>query len=246
MIKKDQAVCIRTVDYSETSQIVTLFTKDTGKLTAIAKGSKRTKSAFDGPIEILSRGKIVYVGSNKEAMATLTEFQQQLPFRFPSRNLYTLNCSLLAAELLNNLTDDYDPHPLLFEAFIQFLEHLDESEDTLALLILFEFSLLKEIGLIPVFDHCPNCKTRYERRATSGSYYFSSEVNGLICRDCEGSFPDKITVSQSAANALFDLKSLIKADEKTLNEVEKLLIYHFTNITHKKPKMAKYVLQDNS
>jgi DNA repair protein RecO (recombination protein O) len=242
MLKKDHAVCIRTVDYSETSQIVTLFTKEAGKITAIAKGSKRTKSAFDGPIEILSRGEIVYTDSNKEALATLTEFQQQLPFQFPSRDLYTLNCSLLAAELLNNLTDDYDPHPLLFDIFMQFLENLDESRDTLALIILFEFSLLKEIGLQPIFDHCPNCKTKNTQ--SGGSYYFSSEVNGLICRDCEGSFPDKITVSRSVANALFDIKSLINADEKTLNETEKLLVYHFTNITGKKPKMAKYVLSN--
>ena len=52
MLTKDTAICIRTVDYSETSQIVTFFTRAKGKLTAIAKGSKRPKSAFDGTVEI--------------------------------------------------------------------------------------------------------------------------------------------------------------------------------------------------
>ncbi|MFQ6036643.1 MAG: DNA repair protein RecO, partial [Sedimentisphaerales bacterium] len=56
MLIKDTAICIRAVDYSETSQIVTFFTRATGKIRAIAKGSKRPKSAFDGPIEILSFG----------------------------------------------------------------------------------------------------------------------------------------------------------------------------------------------
>ncbi|MHC4433863.1 MAG: DNA repair protein RecO, partial [Planctomycetota bacterium] len=48
MLTKDMAICIRAVDYSETSQIVTLFARDTGKIGAIAKGSKRPKSKFDG------------------------------------------------------------------------------------------------------------------------------------------------------------------------------------------------------
>ena len=77
MLTKDLAICIRAVDYSETSQIVTFFTRDTGKISAIAKGSKRPKSTFDGPIEILSHGRIVFADSNTEKLATLTEFQQQ-------------------------------------------------------------------------------------------------------------------------------------------------------------------------
>ncbi|MBM4027044.1 MAG: DNA repair protein RecO, partial [Planctomycetes bacterium] len=41
MLTKDQAICLRTVDYSETSQVVTLFARQAGKVRAIAKGSKR-------------------------------------------------------------------------------------------------------------------------------------------------------------------------------------------------------------
>ena len=52
MLNKDTAICIRALDYSESSQIVTFFTRATGKVDAIAKGSKRTGSRFDGPIEI--------------------------------------------------------------------------------------------------------------------------------------------------------------------------------------------------
>jgi len=74
MLVKDTAICIRAVDYSETSQIVTFFTRATGRISAIAKGSKRPKSKFDGPIELFSCGNIVFSDSNKEKLATLTEF----------------------------------------------------------------------------------------------------------------------------------------------------------------------------
>ncbi len=79
MLTKDTAICIRAVDYSETSQIVTFFTRETGKINAIAKGSKGPKSAFDGPIELFASGKIVFV-QKSERLAILTEFKQQSYF----------------------------------------------------------------------------------------------------------------------------------------------------------------------
>jgi len=243
MLKKDLAVCIRAIDYSETSQIITFFARDAGKFTAIAKGSKRPKSAFDGPVELFAQGRIVYSQSHTDKLATLTEFSQQPPFIFATRDLFALHCASLAAELVNSGTDDYDPHPELFEAFIKFLHDLDEKQDTLRLLIIFQLNLLKEIGLMPVLDHCANCKTQYAVRGTHDEFYFSSEANGLICRDCELSFPDKIPVTKAAASALCNKETFSTADGEILKEIEKLLVYHFTNIWDRSPKMAKYVLE---
>jgi len=248
MLTKDAAICIRATDFSETSQILTLFTRKTGKISAIAKGSKRAKSAFDGPVELFSYGKIVFSDSTKEKLATLTEFEQQPGFTDLAGNLFALNCASFAAELVNNLTDEYDPHPELFDSFLEFLQNTNEirdtlhaSRDTLALLILFQLSLLKEVGLRPILNACANCKMHYEPRTMNYELYFSSSANGLICKDCEASFPDRIKLSSSAAACLADLKLIGNANEKTLNEIEKILIYHFTELLGRPPKMAKYV-----
>jgi len=258
VLVKDIAICIRAVDYSETSQIVTFFARAAGKISAIAKGSKRPKSAFDGPIEIFSYGKIVFSDSNKEKLATLTEFAPAPALAFArkrggagftnlSNNLSTLNSCLFSTELLNNLTHDYDPHPALFDDFLQFLENIqsvNNKHQMLALLILFQLSLLKEVGLRPVLNACANCKTKYEHRASSIEHrvYFSSLANGLVCRDCEGAFPDRIRLTETAANCLANLKLTAEAQEKTLNEIETVLIHHFTELLGRKPKMAKYIL----
>lgn len=249
MLTKDLAICIRAVDYSETSQIVTFFTQSTGKISAIAKGSKRPKSAFEGPVEIFSYGSIVFSDSNKEKLATLTEFESvpgEQSFAGLSSDLYVLNCCFFAAELLNNLTHDHDPHPKLFEAFLQFLQNANENDNRLhilAFLILFQLALLKEVGLQPVLDCCVNCKSQYAERTTQNETYFSSSANGIICRDCEASFQDKIRLSQQAANCLANLKLIAQTKEKTLNEIEKVLITHFTNLLGHKPKMAKHILK---
>ena len=256
MLTKDLAICIRAVDYSETSQVVTFFTRDTGKIGAIAKGSKRPKSAFGGPIEILSHGKIVFTDSSREKLATLTEFEPAYGEPAPAgphNALFALNCCLFAAELLNHLTDDYDPHPELFDSFLQFLQDVQKNVDKpqiLALLILFQLGLLKEVGLQPILDHCVNCKTRYERRAEpapsgvegSNELYFSSSANGLVCRDCEPAFPDKIRLSRNAAVCLTSLKQIPDAADKTLKEIEELLVRYLTELLGRPLKMAKHIL----
>ncbi len=266
MLTKDQAICIRTVDYSETSQIVTFFAKASGKIGAIAKGAKRPKSPFDGPIEMLSHGRIVFAASNKDKLATLTEFESAAGTAGPTllrNNLFSLNCCLFAAELVNLLTDEHDPHSNLFDSFLEFLHNAENAGnkcEMLALLILFQLALLKDVGLGPILDHCVNCKTTFacpegDIRLPHGGHpapsgvegptselYFSNSANGLICKNCESAFQDKFKLTKKAAATLTNLKLLANASENTLNEIEKLLTYHFTELTHRRPKMAKYVL----
>jgi DNA repair protein RecO (recombination protein O) len=256
MLTKDTAICIRATDFSETSQILTLFTRAAGKISVIAKGSKRPKSAFDGPVEVFSYGRIVFSDSSREKLATLTEFEQQPGFADLANNLFALNCCLFGAELVNSLTNEYDPHPELFDGFLRFLQDANEKQKTknekqktLSLLILFQLVLLREIGLMPILNACANCKTGHGSqvtsdgsRVTSHEFYFSSSANGLICRDCEASFPDKIKLTKNAANCLANAKLIAETNEKTLNEIEKILVHHFTEILHKPPKMAKYII----
>ena len=245
MLAKDTAICIRTTDYSETSQVVTFFARATGKVDAIAKGSKRPKSSFGGPLEIFSYGQIMFTDSSRERLSTLTEFVQQKDFSSLATNHFGLNCAYLAVELTDKLTTDYDPHPELFDSLVEFLQNLQNSKEDanrLVLLILFQLTLLKEIGLQPVLSHCVNCKTSIEHLASSiePQVYFSSSANGLICPDCEASFPDKIKLSAQAANVLNNFKSLPQSQEKTLREIEKVLLHHFTETIGRPPKMAKY------
>ncbi len=246
MLTTDDAICIRAIDYSETSQIATFFTRNTGKIGAIAKGSKRPKSAFDGPIEIFAHGRLVFSGSNRQGLATLTEFQQQPGSSNLPADLFVLNCCLFAAELVNLLTGDYDAHPGLFDNFLEFLQNADRlrpaadlHRDILALLILFQLDLLRQIGLSPVLNACVNCKTRLT--ANWPRCYFSSAANGLVCRDCEAALPDRTAITPAVANSLCNPEHLARSSGKTLDEAEKVLVQYFTHILNRPPKMARYI-----
>jgi DNA repair protein RecO (recombination protein O) len=245
MLTKDRAICVRVVDYSETSQVVTLFGRLSGKIRAIAKGSKRPKSAFEGPLELLSFGDIVFSGSHKDQLATLTEFQPQPVPGELRRSLAALESALFAAELLDLLTEEYDPHVALFDHFQQFLQDVEEGKagpdrrDIVIRLILFQFVLLHEVGLRPVLNACANCKRPFG--AQWHESYFSASANGLICRDCEMSFPDKIRLGPKAVHCLTEVKRIAEADEMTLDEIERVLIRHFTHILGRPPKLAKHM-----
>ncbi|MBN2455052.1 MAG: DNA repair protein RecO, partial [Sedimentisphaerales bacterium] len=179
MLIKDMAICIRAVDYSETSQIVTLFAKDNGKLKAIAKGSKRPKSSFDGTIEVLSCGQIVFSGSarqkDSQKLATLTELQQERYFAGLKNSLLNLNCCLFGTELIDNMVQEYDPHPELFDRFLQFVQNESDAQtrrEALTLLVLFQLALLRETGLQPVLYACANCKCKVDAAGEKSQWYF--------------------------------------------------------------------------
>lgn len=243
MVIKDEAICIRTVDYSETSQVVTFFTRQTGKITLMAKGSKRAKSAFGGPIEMFSCGKIVFSDTGRDKMGTLTEFEQiaQTPDSSAvASDIGTLNCCLFAVELVNLLTTDFDPHPGLFDALVAFLTEVSRNKKkSLAALVIFQLTLLREIGLSPVFEYCVNCKNHFDTHTHMA--YFSNNAKGLICRDCQGAFPDSIQVAKKTVNYLAHIDFILTADEPAIAEIESVLIGYFTDILGRAPKMAKYI-----
>ena len=247
---EDKAICLRAVNYSETSQVVTLFTRDHGKVAAMAKGSRRRKSSFDGTIEVFSFGDVSFI--IKECggqLAMLTEFSQQPRFRGFQKNLYMLNAALFAVELTERFLEDHDPHPELFEKFQKFLETLQETDTDskiLAWLILYQLRLLEEIGLGPMLDACVNCSGDIDQTRVGTAHptiYFSSSHNGLLCSNCEMAFAEKRVINTSMLDILQNLAKLPKTDLKKLKEIEALLIYHFTELLHKPPRMAKYFVK---
>jgi hypothetical protein len=74
--------------------------------------------------------------------------------------------------------------------------------------------------------------------------YFSSSSHGLVCRDCEASFADKVRLEKFGVQALACLSAgagLVPAQRGLpLQHIEKILIYHFTNLLHRPPRMAGY------
>ncbi len=241
---KDKGICIRSVDYSESSQILTFFTYAGGKVSVIAKGSRRTtKSSFSGTIEICSAGDMVYSIREGEKLGTLTEFNPTFFSTGIRKKLLALNCSFFAAELLNLFTREHDRHPELFNEAIIFLHKLDENPDSKvpSLLIAFQFSLLTYAGSMPTTDMCVNCKRKFN--TGSKQYYFSVSGGGFVCRDCGLTFANKKSITLEAAMCLNNPEKCADVKPAALVQAEELLIEYITYVLEKKPRTAQMILQ---
>lgn len=72
-LEKTDAIVLKTVEWSETSLVVTLFTKDFGKISAIAKGARRLKSPFESALDLLSLSSVVFLKKSGESLDLLTK-----------------------------------------------------------------------------------------------------------------------------------------------------------------------------
>lgn len=241
---KDKGICIRSTDYSESSQILTFFTSANGKISVIAKGSRRAKSSFGSSIEICSVADLVYSLKEGEKLGTLTEYNPTFFSTGIRKKLLAINCAFFTAELLSLFTKEHDPHPELFDEAVVFLKRLDENPDNkiLPFLILFEFSLLSYTGSQPMADICANCKRIFA--PDWKQYYFSISAGGLVCRDCESAYVDKKGITFETAQCLNNPQMCrVGFSPRECIQIEELLIEYITYVLEKRPRTAQMILQ---
>src|SRR5271156_2159499 len=160
---KATALVLRTTDWSETSRICTIWTRELGKVRGLAKGGRRLKSNFEVALDLLTVCSIVFLRKSSGGLDLLTE--AQVVERFPRlrTDLSALYAGYYIAELLADWTEDYDPHPALFDEARLALKELGQSRESTGLrLARFELVLLRELGYRPTLDNCIVCGTPVE------------------------------------------------------------------------------------
>src|SRR5437667_5472422 len=118
------ALVVRGTDWSETSRIATLWSREFGKLRVLAKGGRRLKSNFEFALDLLNVCRIVLLRKSSGGLDLLTE--AQVAERFPAlrTDLPALYAAYYVAELLAEGAEEYDPHPALFDAALDALRDL--------------------------------------------------------------------------------------------------------------------------
>src|SRR5262245_33664668 len=153
----DRCICLRKVEYSETSQILTLYGRAHGRVQLIAKGAhRRTKagaSKFDGGVDLLDVGDAVFSHAPERELCPLTEWHLVDGHLELRSGLRAMHLGLYAAELVNLLIEEHDPHPELFDRFGQTLSELGGPRVEEAFLA-FELDLLREVGYLPELSAC--------------------------------------------------------------------------------------------
>ena len=180
---KDQAICIREIDWSETSQIVVLVTEHRGKIRGLAKGSKRLSPSsiqrFSGGIDLLTRGQVVGVIKPSSELATLTEWDLQNDYHHLRTNLESQRLAMFGADLVDALIAERDPHTNSFNAISQFLQKLIDPDHNDMILLQFQWEILADAGFKPELDNDIHSTTPLKQVET---YTFDPKAGGFTDR----------------------------------------------------------------
>ena len=201
------ALVVRSVDIFETSLVVTLFTREMGKVAALAKGGRRLKSPFQGGLDLLGVCDIVLLHKASEALDLVTEAAPVERFASLRRDLAALYAGYYIAELLADLTDFHDPHPKLFDAATVTLRHLGDAPLRPRRLLRFELACLRELGFMPGLDACVHCGAAVTAPGDEGSVAFGLSLGGVLCPACRPGQPHVATLSGRTLGAIRALAS---------------------------------------
>jgi len=197
---RSPALVLRTTEVFETSLVATLFTRELGKISGLAKGGRRLKGPFSGGLDLLGVSDIVVLHKASEALDLLTEAAPVERFTSLRQDLAAWYAGVYVAELLTELTDFHDPHPKLFDAAVVTLRHLGDVTLRDRRLVRFELACLRELGLMPALDACAHCGEAVD--ASGGAYAFGLATGGVLCPNCRPGQPHVATVSGRTLEAL--------------------------------------------
>jgi DNA repair protein RecO (recombination protein O) len=240
---KAVALVLRTTDWSESSRICTLWTKEFGKVRALAKGGRRLKSAFESALDLLTACSIVLLRKTSGGLDLLTEAQVVQRFSRLASDLPALYAGYYIAELLADWTEENDPHPILFEEALAALSELGQPDvPTGPRLARFEMVMLREFGYSPTLESCAVCAASVAGQHLS----FSSAAGGVVCVDCQPKARDRRPLTTAAWLALKQLAQPGDAwrkltDGQARAEVRHVLNHYVTYLMGRRPRLLPYL-----
>ena len=181
---KTEAVVLRSLRFGEADRVLHLYTLERGRIGALAKGIRKTKSRFGARLEPLSHVELMLHEGSGE-LQTVTGVELLHSHRAAREQRYRLAVGLVGAEAMLRLFTEQESNPRAFEALTRFLELLDKvapnerrpALDPLALA--FQLKLLWLSGYLPHLTSCANCGARDEPLIG-----YSAAAGGAVCAAC--------------------------------------------------------------
>jgi DNA repair protein RecO (recombination protein O) len=181
---KTEAVVLRSIRFGEADRVLHLYTLDRGRVGAVAKGIRRTKSRFGGRLEPLSHVELLLHQGSGE-LQTVTGVDLIHPHDAARADSYRLNAGLIGAEAMLRLFSEQEGNPRAFEALTKFLDLLDGVSSRLParpaldpLVLSFQLKLLWVAGYLPHLTSCAECGAQEQLVG------YSAKAGGAVCRAC--------------------------------------------------------------
>ncbi len=209
------AIVLDCSDHGESDVIVTLFSQDEGRVTAIAKGAKKSLRRFVNKLELFSFLHIVCTRKAGRSLVFLAEADLHTSFINIRKNLelYTI-ASVIREFLLVGIREE-GPEENIFRLSLWSLHNLDLLQQPRAILSLFLIRFFEHVGYRPDFEICSKCANQVLPERT---YSFDPSGGRIICSGCSGGSTRGIALSHGT------IKLLRSAQDLPLERLHRLKI----------------------
>ncbi|HEV3152588.1 MAG TPA: DNA repair protein RecO [Candidatus Baltobacteraceae bacterium] len=238
---KTSAVVLRGRNYSEADRILTLFSTERGKMDAIAKGVRRTKSHLAGRLEFANEVALgMHRGRNLDVIVTadleVAHWQHLVrPDRFAAASI--------VLELIDGFCEPDLPLPDVYRLLTGVLSAIGRSESPLSLLPRFSLRLLDLLGLAPPLETCIRCGASIAGKTV----WLDPEQGGFAGEECRVSWREVLTLDPRAMDNVRALaatvggatKPSVVASRTVAQAIESLVNHHLG----RRPKAGLHALE---
>lgn len=242
MLQKVEGIILRTVDYGETNKIVTLYTREAGKIALFANGAKKTRSRIASVTQPFTYGTYLFFAG--KGLGRISQGDIIDSFRNIQADLFRTAYAAYVLELLDKLTEERSPNPFLFELFYQTLHYIDDEVDPEVMTFIFEVKMLEVAGIRPKLEGCARCGRH------DGPFVFSISEGGLLCPLCKVTDAYYMKISNSSLKLLrlflqIPLQRLGKVSLKaeTRQEIKTALSAYYDEYSGLKLKSRRFLDQ---
>ncbi|MGV3488030.1 MAG: DNA repair protein RecO [Tuberibacillus sp.] len=241
MLTKAEGIVLRATDYGETNKIITLYTREYGKVGLMARGAKKPRSKLSACGQLLTHGYYFYTIG--KGLGTLHQGDVENPFRYIKADIYKMAYAVYIVDFVDKIPASDTKNSYLFELIFQLLNYINEGIHPQVLSFIFEVKMLPVLGIEPVTDKCLHC------HAADGPFKFS--VNGgLLCFRCAHMDPHAVPVSGAFIKLInlfkkIDVARIGKIDLKpdTIAEINKVLTMYMDANSGLRLKSKRFVEQ---
>jgi len=183
-IQKTETFVLRVQPFRSSSLILTTFSRNYGKVKGVVKGVRREGQPRPSTYEPFNLLEIIFYEKIRSEIHLISESTILETFEELRRDLESLATAYYLAELVDQLTESFDPHESIFE-LLHFVFRSLPAFPSSFLARFFEIRLLHEVGLLPHVESCISCGQKDPPQA-----YFSVRQGGIFCFRCRNKSPE--------------------------------------------------------
>jgi len=247
-IENSDAVVINTIDWRETSAIVTFYTLSEGKLSVVAKGARRRRNQLYDCLQLFSHVNLVFYKKESRNLQVLSRCSVKESFQEIREDLVKTAYACYFVQLVDEMVGSGESSEELFFLLLGVLRLLREESDYETLARFLELHLLRILGYSPALLRCVACKKGIGEKPEKLG--LSASAGGVVCGACLVGRSDCISISPGAHKALqhlgrVDLEKLnrLKLPRSVSDELNSAMEYYIEYFAEKELK-AKAFLED--